>query len=542
MSDLGDSQSDHLMVYMKSVKSINNQSSREKGKVKIRRMPQSALNMVMKCLKSHDWSNLFEAKTAHQKAEIFYYDILFILNKHMPEKLYTFSSDDSEFFTPELKVLDRKRKRIYYNQGKSPRWKNLNKIFKSKLAKAKINHYNKMIKQLKTDNPARWYSSLKRMTSHDQQNNQDIFIDETSNLSGEEQAEILADKFSSIINEYEPLKSDQIFIPFTKNPSVTVFKPSFILSYLKGIKINRSTVSGDIPAKIIKVFASYLCIPFTHILNSMIKRGEYPNIWKYEIQTPIPKVHPPSNINHLRNISGLLNFDKLAQKILGEMIVDDMKYHLDPSQYGNTKGISIQHYLVRMINKILSTLDDSKNGESLAIIASLIDWKDAFPRQCPKLGINSFMRNGVRNEFIPLLINFFQERKMSVKWHGKLSSIRELNGSGPQGSSIGLLEYISQSNNNADFVDQEERYKFMDDLSILETVNLISVGLTSYNIRGHIPSDIPTHNGYIPEINFKTKSYMEQIKQWTDNNKVKLNLAKTKLMIVNYTHKNLAQE
>ena len=78
-----------------------------------------------------------------------------------------------------------------------------------------------------------------------------------------------------------------------------------------------------------------------------------------------------------------------------------------------------------------------------------------------------------------------------MKWHGQQSEPKQINGGGPQGATLGILEYLSQSNNNADMVSQKDRFKFVDDLTALEVVNLLSVGLTSYNIRQHVPSDIP---------------------------------------------------
>ena len=44
---------------------------------------------------------------------------------------------------------------------------------------------------------------------------------------------------------------------------------------------------------------------------------------------------------------------------------------------------------------------------------------------------------------------------------------------------MGILEYLSQTNDNVEFIPVEDRYKFVDDLSILEIINLISVGLSS---------------------------------------------------------------
>ena len=68
-----------------------------------------------------------------------------------------------------------------------------------------------------------------------------------------------------------------------------------------------------------------------------------------------------------------------------------------------------------MIHKILTVLDKNEMREKFAVIASYIDWKDAFPRQCPKLGIQSFIQNGVRPSLIPILINYFQDRSMVDK-------------------------------------------------------------------------------------------------------------------------------
>ena len=103
-----------------------------------------------------------------------------------------------------------------------------------------------------------------------------------------------------------------------------------------------------------------------------------------------------------------------------------------------------------MIHRILSVLDNNSKKETFAVIANLIDWNNAFPRQYPKLGIESFIRNGVRPALIPVLINYFQDRQMSVKWHGQQSVPRIVKGGGPQGATLGILEYLSQSNDCAD--------------------------------------------------------------------------------------------
>ena len=223
------------------------------------------------------------------------------------------------------------------------------------------------------------------------------------------------------------------------------------------------------------------------------------------------------------------------EKLIAELMISDMKERMDPSQYGNQKGISIQHYLINMIHRILSTLDNNKRKQTFAVLANFIDWNNVFSRQCPNLGIKSFLRNGIRPSLIPVLINYFQGREMTVKWHGCLSNPRKINGGGPQGATIGILEYLSQSNNNTDFIDINDKFKFVDDLTVLETINLISVGLTSYNTKNHIPSDISIDNSFIPPQNLKSQNWMNEINSWTLNQKMQLNKNKTKNMFFNFT-------
>ena len=81
------------------------------------------------------------------------------------------------------------------------------------------------------------------------------------------------------------------------------------------------------------------------------------------------------------------------------------------------------------------------------------------------------MKNGVRPDLIPVLIICFQDREMSVKWHWCMPIIRKIHGEGPQGASLGILEYMAQSNNSADMVNLKDRFKFVDDLTVLEIVN-----------------------------------------------------------------------
>ena len=126
---------------------------------------------------------------------------------------------------------------------------------------------------------------------------------------------------------------------------------------------------------------------------------------------------------------------------------------------------------------------------------------------------------------------------MVVKWKGLLSSMRPLPGGGPQGGTLGIEEYLSQNNDNVDFLENDEKFKFIDDLSIIEIINLLSIGLASYNCYNHVPSDVGTDRLYIEAEHLKSQEYLKKISNWTDERQMKLNTEKTNYMVFNFSKK-----
>ena len=230
----------------------------------------------------------------------------------------------------------------------------------------------------------------------------------------------------------------------------------------------------------------------------------------------------------MRKISLTSEYSHIFEGLIKDWILEDIAPNIDRTQYGNQKGTGTEHLLVNLMDRILMLID--QNPDKSAVIASLLDWSAAFDRQDPTLAIQKFIKMGVRPALIPILVSYLTDREMQVRFNSKHSTTHKLPGGGPQGTLIGLIEYLVQSNDNADCVDPQLRFKYVDDLTILELV-LLGGLLTDYNFKQHVASDIGIDEMYVPAPSLTTQQNIANISKWTSDNLMKLNSSKSNYMI-----------
>ena len=95
---------------------------------------------------------------------------------------------------------------------------------------------------------------------------------------------------------------------------------------------------------------------------------QYPEAWKKEYGTPIEKKPNPKTNDELRIISLTKFFSKVFEKFIVNWILDSIGTKIDPGQFGGLKGHSIAHYLIHIVNFILSNLDSREPTGILAAI------------------------------------------------------------------------------------------------------------------------------------------------------------------------------
>ena len=367
----------------------------------------------------------------------------------------------------------------------------------------------------------------KRIGAVDQMNGGDVIVDSLQHLDNYSCAQEIAQHYSKISNEYSPVDPAQLpcYLPAEQPPQVEEY---MVHQRLNSLKKTKSTLPIDIPEKMRRACSVELTTPLTNIINTSLYQSQYPKLWQHEWVTPAPKVTNPKVIKDLRKISCTSDFSKLYEGFLKDWIVEDIYHNLDISQYGGQVGTGTEHMIVCLLDRILKLLD--RHPDKSAVIAASLDWAAAFDRQDPTLAIKKFIELGVRPSLIPLLISYLSDRKMKVRFNGEESDFFGLVGGGPQGTLIGQLEYLVFSNDNADIVSADDRYKYIDDLTVLQLVCLSGL-LTEYNFTEHVASDIGLGQTFLPADSYSTQDHLNYISNWSTENLVKLNEDKCNYMV-----------
>ena len=63
---------------------------------------------------------------------------------------------------------------------------------------------------------------------------------------------------------------------------------------------------------------------------------------------------PPETIDQLQPIANLINMNKIQEAAKANLVIQDMEDSMDPSQYDNRKQTSIQHYLVKLLHRMVT--------------------------------------------------------------------------------------------------------------------------------------------------------------------------------------------
>ena len=245
-----------------------------------------------------------------------------MMDKHFPEKVVNLSILDKKFMTPKLKLLHRQMQRELYKKGKTEKFKKLRRKFKKAKRTSTTQYFDKFIHNLKSSNTRKWFQQIKSFGGISSENTGKLQIESLKGLNDQECAEKVAQHFASVSQEYEPVDRMRLpcFLPAEKPPQVNVFQ---VLTKIKEVKKTKSTLPIDLPDVLRKECAIDLSEPLTDIINLCLLHGSFPEFWRREWVTPVPKIAYPMEITDLRKIASTSDYPKIFEKFIMEWVLSD---------------------------------------------------------------------------------------------------------------------------------------------------------------------------------------------------------------------------
>ena len=544
--------SDHSGVVVMPICNADQPPMRRKMKKVFRPMPDSLVNKFGEEICNMSWNFLSPELSSTELTELFQTKMTIMVDDNFPLKTITLTDFDQPWITQDLKKLKRIRRREFCRHGRSDKYIQLKNQFEMKKKDAVQKYTDKIIEEVREGSKSSSYKALRKLGVRSGDIKDELFtipahIEEA--LTEEQSAERIADYFSNISQEYEPLSFDNLppnirasMLEAKGDPNIPILEPYEVYAKIMKAKKPNSVIQGDVPKKIVKLFAPEIALPVSIIFNKINSSFEYPRQWVIESQFPIPKSFPPSSEDELRPISKTFFCSKVYESFIGEWLLPFIQPYMDPGQYG-LKGSSIVHYLIKFTHFIHSTLDLKQPH---AVLAALIDLSKAFNRVSHTHVIQDLYDMHAPGWILAILFSYLSGRSMTMTYGKSTSTPRMLPGSTPQGALLGGLIFIVKYNGaclrpHIPRITLSLRssisVKYVDDHSCAVKINLKN-NLTDdpqdrprpHNFHERTQHVLPRHSNFL-------QNMIEDLHQFTESNLMKMNVKKSNVMLFNTSRK-----
>jgi hypothetical protein len=395
-------------------------------------------------------------------------------------------------------------------------FKKYKKTFKKTIQAAKSLFNNKMINDSKNTTKAAW-EVVKREAGLESRNEScDVIMFNGKKVTNVPRiCDIFNESFSSIGLLFGEAASPLISKTFLEkqNKVTSVFKFCSISQrelqkIIYSFENKHSTGWDEIPISVIKAVSPYILRPLTHIINTTLSSGVFPDKLKFSVITPVFKDGDRTNIDNYRPIALLSTFSKIIEKVALKQVLDYFERNglFNNCQFGFRRGRTTKMAVFELIMEILRAFEGSDSA--MGIFCDLSKSFDCVRHDLllMKLKFYGFQGSSLRF-FKTYLTGRFQRVKIKdVHGRNHFSSWKRVSTGVPQGSLLGPLLFIIYVNDLSKCI-PIKLFQFADD--------------TAAVIRNRCGNELQQNS----------KAAIETLNEWFRANGLRLNTTKTNLML-----------
>lgn len=258
----------------------------------------------------------------------------------------------------------------------------------------------------------------------------------------------------------------------------------------------------------------YIAYFLMTIINESLSNGNVPDEWKISKVTPIPKIKNTQNANEFRPINSMQTDEKILEFVVKEQLIKYLESNKILSVHQS--AFRINHSCETTLNYVINELKECLDKDHVAIVVFL-DLKRAFETIDRERALKKLQNIGINGIELKWFGSYLKNRRQYTKYKNCQSDTMEIPIGLPQGTQLSVILFLIYINDIIKIAEEGKIVLFADDTVLIVIGNNIKLAEQ------------------------KTNNYLKLINDYTNENKLMLNIAKSKWMMIGNKTNNNAQ-
>ena len=466
-------------------------------KLKIRQWDAENTEKLQACFDCTDWPILLDPSgDINVNMDIINAYLIFCIDMLVPTKEVVIYPNNKPWVNKELKSLMKEKRRIALS-GNRNELRNISRQLTGKIAEEKRKYKEKVERLFRTNSAKDAWKGLKTLCGFNSKRatpDADIFdINQMNAFFARFDNNDFSEEFSNVVSTIRGNTYDRI-----------VITEDNVRRSLNRVRPGKATGPDNIPARALKYCAEQLAPIFRQLFQDSLDQGLSPVRWKVSEVKPIAKITFPKVFNDFRPVVLTSNIMKCLEDFVREYLCESVCDISDPLQFAYRKNRSVQDACLYLLNDISEHLE----GKNTQVRVLFIDFSSAFNTIQPHILLEKLLGMGVNGNLLLWISDYLTQRPQYTKIGNSVSTTILTNTGAPQGGVLSPSGFCTYTDDCRSSYSNCTVVKYADDTVIVGKI---------------------TDNDYT--------NYIEQVNKfvdWSQRNFLKLNVKKTKEMIIDF--------